>query len=96
MKESSLKENHFIQSLSNPALIHQEITTNKENITDSFANPNLMREKEEVKIVNLGVFGNSRKRLPVSDHVNGNPSKTENKEKKELDPEEKKFKLSDV
>ena len=96
MKESALKENHFIQSASNPALNPQEIPTNNENMINSFANPNLVKEKEELKIVNLGVFGNSRKRPPVSDKVNGEPSKNENEENKELDPEEKKMKLSDV
>lgn len=61
MKENILKENHFEQkklNSSNP----QENSNNKENVMTSFPNPNMGKEKDDVKIVNLGVFGNSRKR----------------------------------
>ena len=87
MKESSLKENNFFEKPSNP----QENSNNKENIMTSFPNPNIGKEKEEVKIVNLGVFGNSRKRpAPCPNQVNNETAK---EEKQNLGTEEKKIKL---
>ena len=87
MKESSLKENNFSEKPSNP----QETSNNKENIMTSFPNPNIGKEKEEVKILNLGVFGNSRKRpAPCPNAINNETSKIE---KQSLQTEEKKFKL---
>lgn len=99
MKESSLKENHFLESGTNPNVPlqnTQQIANNKENILTSFPNPKLGNEKEEVKIVNLGVFGNSRKR-PSPSTSNGNmpnyDSIKEENQKQNLMPEEKKMKL---
>ena len=87
MKESSLKENNFFEKTAIP----QENSNNKENIMTSFPNPNIEKEKETVKIVNLGVFGNSRKRpAPCPNPVNHEMAK---EEKQNLGMEEKKIKL---
>ena len=85
MKENSLKENNFI----NP----NENTNNKENIQNSFPNPNIGKEtKDETKIVNLGVFGNSRKR-PINGNTNNNEK---NIDGVDVVPSDKKMKLPDV
>lgn len=87
MKETALAENSFAVGQSNPESrsLAQQGQNNKENVIEGFpCGP--ARDKEDVKVVNLGVFGNSRKRPAPAEQGQGDGV---------LLPEDKKMKLNE-